>query len=389
MQTVAAQWLMITLEHSALMVALVQTAISLPVVLLALPAGALGDIVDRRRLLIASQVLALAAAALLAALTLAGEIGAWSLLGLTLAVGVGDSLRRPAWQALQPQLVPREQVPQAAVLNSANMNVARALGPALGGALSQISLAAPAYAAGTLSLLSALVGFFVLPESLPQERRASGTSRWREINPLGAVVAMARRPILGAVLLVLCLFYFAFNGYPIVLSVFAIERFNIQTFEIALVFVVGGVANAIVQSTLIGRLVPMFGEKALAMAGLALQALGFVAIIVAPSAWMLYPISIISSAGAGLIYPTLTALMANQVAPREQGQVAGVSTALSGLMSVFGPLWAGAAYDQLMPSAPFWSGAILLALAIVVLLGVRAARRTLAARVAMDTADRV
>src|SRR4051812_50177577 len=102
MQTVAAQWLMVTLEHSALMVALVQTAISLPVVLLALPAGALGDILDRKRLLIGSQVMALLAAGLLAALTLGGEIGTCGLLGLAFAVGVGDALRRPARQAVQP-----------------------------------------------------------------------------------------------------------------------------------------------------------------------------------------------------------------------------------------------------------------------------------------------
>jgi len=263
------------------------------------------------------------------------------------------------------------------------------IGPALGGALSQISLAAPAYAAGTLSLLSAIVGFFVLPESLPAERRTAGAFRWQEINPLGAVVAMARRPTLGALLLVLCLFYVAFNGYPGVLSVFAIEQFSAQPFEIAIVFVVGGVANAIVQGGLIGRLVPKYGEKRLAIIGLTLQALGFVATIFAPAFWMLYPIAVVSSAGTGLIYPTLSALMANQVRPQEQGQVAGVGTALSGLMSVFGPLWAGAAYDQLMPSAPFWSGAILLALAIVVLVGVRTASRPAGARVAMDTAEGV
>jgi MFS transporter, DHA1 family, tetracycline resistance protein len=263
------------------------------------------------------------------------------------------------------------------------------LGPALGGALSQISLAAPAYVAGTLSLLSAIVGFFVLPESLPKERRTAGAFRWQEINPLGAIVVMARRPALGALLLVLCLFYFAFNGYPTVLSVFAIERFGVQPFEIALVFVVGGVANAIVQGGLVGRLAPVVGEKALAITGLTLQALGFVALIFVPAAWMLYPASVISSAGAGLIYPTLTALMANQVSPQEQGQVAGVSTALSGLMSVFGPLWAGAAYDQLMPSAPFWSGALLLGLAVVLLGGVRAACGAAGSREAIDTAEGV
>src|SRR5262249_20591265 len=130
---------------------------------------------------------------------------------------------------------------------------------------------------------------------------------------------------------------------------------------------------------LIGRLVPPFGEKTLAIAGLALQALGFVAIIVAPSASMLYPIALISSASAGLIYPTLTALIANQVAPQEQGQVAGVSTALSGLMTVVGPLWAGAAYAQVAPAAPFWSGALVLVLGVIVLTRVRATTQLAAA----------
>ena len=142
------------------------------------------------------------------------------------------------------------------------------------------------------------------------------------------------------------------------------------------------------QGGLIGRLVPKYGEKRLAIIGLTLQALGFVAIVFAPAFWMLYPMSVLSSAGAGLIYPTLTALMTNQVPLQEQGQVAGVGTALSGLMSVFGPLWAGAAYDQLMPSAPFWSGAIVLALAIVVLRGVRAASGQAGSRFPVDAVDR-
>ena len=263
------------------------------------------------------------------------------------------------------------------------------LGPALGGALSQISLAAPAYVAGTFSLLSAIAGFFVLPESLPSEQHTAGSFRWQEINPLGAVVAMARRPTLGALLLVLCLFYFAFNGYPGILSVFAIERFSAQPIEIAIVFLVGGVANALVQGGLIGQLVPLFGEKTLAIAGLILQALGLIGTMLAPALWMLYPTIILSSAGAGLIYPTLSALMTNQVPPQEQGQVAGVSTALSGLMSVLGPLWAGAAYDHIMFSAPFWSGAIVLVLAIVVLVGLRPARTMVAEQAAMDSADGV
>src|SRR4051794_15063927 len=135
MQTVGAQWLMGDLSHSPLKVALVQTAMSLPIFLLALPAGALGDIVDRRRLLLASQSFMLAGAATLGALTASGQVTPWVLLGLTFAIGAGQAMTAPSWQAIQPELVGRELIPQASALGATSMNLARAIGPALGGAL--------------------------------------------------------------------------------------------------------------------------------------------------------------------------------------------------------------------------------------------------------------
>src|SRR6202453_923438 len=101
MQTVGAQELMLTLTTSATMVALIQTAAGLPVVLLAVPAGAIGDIVDRRRLLLASQSFMLLAASVLAALALAGLVTPWVLLALIFAVGGGQTLTSPTWQTLQ------------------------------------------------------------------------------------------------------------------------------------------------------------------------------------------------------------------------------------------------------------------------------------------------
>jgi predicted MFS family arabinose efflux permease len=149
MQTVGAQWLMISLTTSASYVALVQTAASLPVVLFAVAAGAVGDLVDRRRFLLIAQTFMLAAATALGALALAGLVTPWLLLALIFAVGTGQALTSPTWQTLQPELVDPAERPQAISLGSVNQNLARAVGPALGG----IVLAATS--AGTVFLINA------------------------------------------------------------------------------------------------------------------------------------------------------------------------------------------------------------------------------------------
>ena len=124
-------WLLI--DQSPLLVSLVQTASSLPIVLLALPAGAWADLVDRRRLLLGAQGAMFLAASALAAMTFVGAASPALVLGLTFALGCGNAVASPAWQAIQPDLVDRELLPQAAALNGLNMNVARAVGPAVGG----------------------------------------------------------------------------------------------------------------------------------------------------------------------------------------------------------------------------------------------------------------
>ena len=120
-------------QGSPTFVALVATASSLPTVFLGVAGGALADLLDRRRLLLVTQILMLAAAAALAALDASGGLTPSSLLALTFALGVGAALNGPAWQAIQPELVPRDEFPQAVTLGGASINLGRALGPALGG----------------------------------------------------------------------------------------------------------------------------------------------------------------------------------------------------------------------------------------------------------------
>jgi MFS family permease len=175
MHEVGAGWLMVTLAPSPVMVAMVQAATLVPLFLLALPAGALADIVDRRRFLIATQVWMLACATLLGVMTAAGVIGAWSLLALTFAMGCGAAMMMPAWAATVPELVPRQELAPAVALNSMGVNVARAIGPALAGVL--VTMAGPAVvfflnAASFLGIVVVLARWKRVPRAgtMPSER---------------------------------------------------------------------------------------------------------------------------------------------------------------------------------------------------------------------------
>src|SRR5438132_1489107 len=133
MQDVGESWLMTSLTPSPVLVALVETAGSLPVVLVALPAGALADIVDRRRLLLVMQIWMFIAAGAMGILALMGHMTPGRLLSLTFLLGVGSAMSNPIWQAITPELVSHSDLPAAITLNAVAVNIARAIGPALGG----------------------------------------------------------------------------------------------------------------------------------------------------------------------------------------------------------------------------------------------------------------
>ena len=160
MQNVGAAWLMGSLGGSVAQVALVQSAVTLPVFLTALPAGAIADIVDRRRLLLCTQSWMLLSAVALALLTRADAITPSLLLVLTFSLGLGTAINMPAWQAIQPELVPRREFPQAVALGSASVNVGRAIGPAIGGVLVALAGSEAVFAVNAASFLGILVVLF-------------------------------------------------------------------------------------------------------------------------------------------------------------------------------------------------------------------------------------
>ncbi|MDB5098455.1 MAG: hypothetical protein JWM80_2876 [Cyanobacteria bacterium RYN_339] len=132
-QGVGAAWLMTSLATSPLLVSLVQSATSLPSFLLALPAGALADVMDRRVIVLGTNIWMAVTTAVLAALTFFGAMSPALLLAFTFLLGLGSALGTPAWQAMLPELVTREELPAAVALNSAGFNLARSIGPAIGG----------------------------------------------------------------------------------------------------------------------------------------------------------------------------------------------------------------------------------------------------------------
>jgi MFS family permease len=176
MQNVGAGWLMTQLTTSPLMVSLVQAAAAVPVFLVVLPAGALADMVDRRRLLLFTQSWMVIAAVALGVLTLMNAVSPWMLLVFTFLMGVGAVMNDPAWQAITPDVVSSTQHASAVALNSAGFNVARAVGPALGG------IVVAAAGAGWSFLLNALSFFGVIFflyrwQNIPREKPATRSVR--------------------------------------------------------------------------------------------------------------------------------------------------------------------------------------------------------------------
>lgn len=197
---VGAGWLMVTLDPSPVMVSLVQAATALPIFLLALPGGALADIIDRRKYLIAVQLWMLLVALLLAVCTALGWTTAWVLLVFTFALACGAALNVPAWAATVHELVPKPQLQAAIALNSLGVNLARAIGPAFAGVVVAVSGAQTAFLLNALSFTAIIVVLVrwrrePQPSTLPAERFSSalraGVRYVREATALQYVMARA------------------------------------------------------------------------------------------------------------------------------------------------------------------------------------------------------
>jgi DHA1 family multidrug resistance protein-like MFS transporter len=195
---------------------------------------------------------------------------------------------------------------------------------------------------------------------------------------VGAAAELMRRPVLGSLLTANLVFSFAFAAFVSNIVVFLIGRFNAGAASMAAILVVSGIVRVLI-FPLVGKLVALFGEKRLGIAGMLLLALTLVGISVAPQFWMMYPLVILNSIGAGFVFATVGAMAPNQLPLNEQGKLAGVNTALAGVGNIAGPLWAGIAYDSIAPAAPYLSAALFLLMAAGLVLQARVNRVQVAA----------
>src|SRR6202162_2786681 len=157
MQSVGAAWLMVSLNAGPMDVALTPTASAIPFFILALPAGAIGDIVDRRKVILFTEIWMVVVAIVLAVMTIAGAMSPVLLLILTFALSSGDAFETPTWRAVLPELVQKEDLPAASALNGIEFNFARAVGPALAGFIIAFAGIGAAFLLNTLSFFGVIL----------------------------------------------------------------------------------------------------------------------------------------------------------------------------------------------------------------------------------------
>jgi MFS family permease len=297
LQNAGAGWLMTSLAPSPVMVSLVQAAAMLPVFLLALPGGALADIFDRRLALIAAQLWMVIMGVLLALLTWAGALGPWGLLALTFAIGAGTAVNFPAWAAATPELVPRDDLVHAIALNGIGFNLARALGPAIGGFALATAGPAAAFALNAVAFLVLLITLVAWRKPASSPLGALPREHF-----LGAMRAGLRfvsaAPAVRAAILRACAFFFFASAVWALLPLVVREQLGLGPGVFGLMLAVvgsGAVAGGVVLPPVRARLsrgslvfwASLLASAAMALLGLAAHwVLAAITMLLFGAAWL-------------------------------------------------------------------------------------------------------
>jgi DHA1 family tetracycline resistance protein-like MFS transporter len=230
---------------------------------------------------------------------------------------------------------PQERAKAFGMLGAA-FGVGFLVGPAIGGALGNINLRLPFWAAAGLALCNWLYGFFVLPESLPPSRRTPSLN-WRRANPVGALAFLRERKNLLGLVSINVLYLFAHNVFPSIFVLYVGYRFNWGPFMAAAMLIATGLANIVVQTLVVGRVVKAIGERGALLIGLFSAILAFLVYALARTPPWFF-VGVPAGALGALIMPGLQSLMSRRVAGNEQGRLQGLNSAFMGLTAIFGPM---------------------------------------------------
>ena len=239
------------------------------------------------------------------------------------------------------------------------------IGPAVGGYLGNSNLRAPFWAAAALSLVNSLYGFFVLPESLPPERRSK--SAWQMANPLGSLKLLRSHRVLAGLATVVTLYYLAQNSLPSMWALYTEERYGWSRADVGLSLAVVGVCASVISGVLVGPFVKRFGERRSVLFGLLCGTLGFVGFALAASGWMLYA-AIPFIALWGIAAPAIQSLMSRRVDRSSQGKLQGAINSLRAITGMAGPVLFTQVFSLAisprtrvhLPGAPYHLAAVLL-----------------------------
>ena len=368
MQTVGAQWLLVHEPNAATLVSLVQTAQALPVFLLALPAGVLADSFDRRWLLIAVQGFQFVVAGVLAALTAVDAMTPGLLLALTFALGAGAAIQAPAYSAVVPDLVPRPLVHNASVLGSVNVNIARALGPAVAGVIVASVGVAAVFALNAASFL--VFGLILLSWR--------GRPEPRDREPfLPALRAGGRyvqhSPVVRRILLRAAMFIVPANVLWALLALVAEQRLHLGPSGYGIMLGALG-AGSILGAVLLPRVQSHLSTNLMVAAAMVLYGVALVVLVVTPVAWVgvvaLLPTGVAWVAGLATLNASLQTFLPVWVRARGLAMYQLVHFAATAASALFWGLFA----DQLGLVATYLVAAALLiigAVASVVVLPLR------------------
>lgn len=247
-------------------------------------------------------------------------------------------------------------------------------GPALGGVLGEIHLRLPFFGAAALALINWLYGFFVLPESLPPEKR--GKFSWSKANPVGSLVVLRTYPLVAGLAVSFIFIGLAQRGLEVVWVLYTGHRFGWDESTNGLSLALVGFMAVLVQGGLVRPVVKRFGERRAILFGLTVATFAFLGYGLAYEGWMMFVVIVVGSLG-GLAGPSIQGLIAGTVNPDDQGKIQGAITSLMSLTAIFSPLiFAAGLFSYFtspvapvnLPGAPFLLGSAMWATAFVILL---------------------